>query len=184
MRGLLALAVGAGLQVMASLMEADMAAACGPRGKQDPERTAVRHGRERGSVTLGGRRVGVEWPRMRGVDGSGQVLVPAYELFSRSEVLGRMAMVRMLGGLSSRRYTVGLEPVGENVEQAASATSKSAVSRRFVAITETAMAELLAATSVSTCAWWRWGSVSSGMYAARTWPTAMSQGGHSQDPSQ
>ncbi len=104
----------------------------------------MRHGSERGSVTLGGRRVGVDRPRMRAA-GGGEVPVPAYELFSRSEILGRMAMGRMLGGLSSRRYTLGLEPVGENVERAASATSKSAVSRRFVAMTETALAELLAA---------------------------------------
>ena len=72
-------------------------------------------------------------------------VLPAYDLFSRSEILGRMAMSKMLGGLSSRRYAVGLEPVGEKVERAASATSKSAVSRRFVAMTETALAELLAA---------------------------------------
>jgi putative transposase len=141
--GLLALAVGAGLQVLGSLMEADVAAVCGPRGKHDPERTAVRHGTERGSVTLGGRRTSVQRPRMRGT--GGEVAVPSYELFNRSEILGRMAMDKMLGGLSSRRYTVGLEPVGENVERAASATSKSAVSRRFVAMTETALAELLAA---------------------------------------
>jgi putative transposase len=143
--GLLALAVGAGLQVMGSLMEADVVAVCGPRGKHDPERTAVRHGSERGSVTLGGRRVGVERPRMRASDGAGEVPVPAYELFSRSEILGRMALSKMLGGLSSRRYAVGLEPVGEKVERAASATSKSAVSRRFVAMTKTALSELLAA---------------------------------------
>jgi putative transposase len=142
--GLLALAVGAGLQVMAALMEADVAAVCGPRGRHDPGRTAVRHGSERGSVTLGGRRVGVARPRMRAT-GGGEVPVPAYELFSRSEILGRMAMGKMLGGLSSRRYTVGLEPVGENVERAASSTSKSAVSRRFVAMTETALTDLLAA---------------------------------------
>ena len=80
--GLLALAVGAGLQVMAALMEADVAAVCGPRGKHDPGRTVVRHGRERGSVTLGGRRVGVERPRMRATSGGGEVLVPAYELFA------------------------------------------------------------------------------------------------------
>jgi hypothetical protein len=126
-------------------MEADVAAACGPRGKHDPERTAVRHGSERGSVTLGGRRVGVQRPRMRATDGGGEVPVPAYDPFSRSEILGRMAMSKMLGGLSSRRYAVGLEPVGEKVERAASATSKSAVSRRFVAMTETALGELLAA---------------------------------------
>jgi putative transposase len=60
-------------------------------------------------------------------------------------VLGRMAMERMLAGLSARRYGVGLEPVGERVERAASGASKSAVSRKFVAATETALAELLSA---------------------------------------
>ena len=143
--GLLAVAVGAGLQVLGSLMEADVAAVCGPRGRHDPERTAVRHGTERRSVTLGGRRTSVQRPRMRDAGGGGEVPVPSYELFSSSEILGRMAMEKMIGGLSSRRYRVGLEPVGEKVERAASATSKSAVSRRFVAMTETALAELLAA---------------------------------------
>jgi hypothetical protein len=109
--GLLALAVGAGLQVLGSLMEADVTAACGPRGRHDAERVAVRHGREQGSVTLGGRRVPIERPRVRAVDGSGELSVPAYELFSQTEVLGRMAMERMLAGLSTRRYRVGLEPV-------------------------------------------------------------------------
>ncbi|HET6920345.1 MAG TPA: IS256 family transposase [Jiangellaceae bacterium] len=143
--GLLALAVGTGLQVMAAIMEEDVTAACGPRGRHDPERIAVRHGHERGSVTLGGRRVPVTRPRMRAADGSGELAVPSYELFSCTEILGRMAMDRMLGGLSTRRYPVGLEPVGTRTEQAATATSKSAVSRRFIAATETALAELLAA---------------------------------------
>jgi putative transposase len=143
--GLLALAVGAGLQVMAAIMEQDVAAACGPRGRHDPQRTATRHGHERGSVTLGGRRVAVTRPRMRATDGSGELPVPAYELFSGTEVLGRMAMERMLAGLSTRHYPGGLEPVGARAEQAAAATSRSAVSRRFVTATETALAQLLAA---------------------------------------
>jgi putative transposase len=143
--GLLALAVGAGLQVMAAIMEEDVTAVCGPKGHQDPERTATRHGHGPGSVTLGGRRVPVVRPRMRAVDGSGELPVPAYELFSGTEVMGRMAMERMLAGLSTRRYGVGLEPVGTDIEQVATATSRSAVSRRFVAATETALAELLGA---------------------------------------
>ncbi|MCW2687771.1 MAG: transposase, mutator type, partial [Mycobacterium sp.] len=65
------------------------------------------------------------------------------ELFTSTEVLGRMAMEKMLAGLSTRRYPVGLEPVGHAVAQTASATSKSAVSRKFVAMTETALVELL-----------------------------------------
>lgn len=143
--GLLALAVGAGLQVMASIMEAEVTAIAGPKGRHDPDRTATRHGHGAGSVSLGGRRVPVQRPRVRAADGSGEVPVPAYELFSGTEVLGRMAMDRMLAGLSTRRYPVGLEPVGTRTEQTATATSKSAVSRRFVKATETALAQLLAA---------------------------------------
>jgi len=143
--GLLALAVGAGLQVMAQLMEADVAAVCGPRGKHDPQRTATRHGAEAGSVTLGGRRVPVTRPRVRATDGTGEVAVPAYELFNGTELLGKMAMERMLAGVSTRRYPVALEPVGDRVEQDSKATSRSAVSRKFVAMTEHALADLLAA---------------------------------------
>jgi putative transposase len=82
---------------------------------------------------------------MRAVDGSGELPLASYELFSDTEVLGRMALERMLGGLSTRRYPAGLEPIGARTQQAATSTSRSAVSRRFVAATETALAELLAA---------------------------------------
>jgi len=143
--GLLALAVGAGMQVLAAMMEDDVTAACGPKSRHDPARRATRHGHGAGSVTLGGRRVPVERPRMRAVDGSGELPVASYELFSSTEVLGRMALERMLAGLSTRRYPVGLEPVGARTDQAATSTSRSAVSRRFVAATETALAQLLTA---------------------------------------
>src|SRR6478609_1819730 len=131
--GLLALAVGAGLQVMQALMDADVTALAGPKGGHDQGRTAVRHGRERGSVTLGGRRLAVTRPRVRAADGCGALSVPSYELFTSPEILGKMALERMLAGLSPRRYPVGLETVGQQVTETSSATSKSAVSRRFVA---------------------------------------------------
>jgi len=143
--GLLALAVGAGLQVMAAMMAADVEAVCGPKGKHDPDRTATRHGSEAGSVTLGGRRVPVRRPRVRAADGSGELPVASYEAFTSTEVLGRKAMEQMLAGLSSRRYAVGLEPVGEQVTEQAGSTSKSAVSRRFVKATEHALADLMSA---------------------------------------
>jgi transposase-like protein len=81
---------------------------------------------------------------MRANDGSGELPVRSYELFTGTEVLGRLAMQKMLAGISTRGWRAGLEPVGEQVERAASATSKSAVSRRFVKATETALTDLLA----------------------------------------
>ena len=142
--GLLAMAVGAGLQVMQVLMDESVTAICGPKGKHLPDRGAVRHGTEDGSVGLGGRRVSVRRPRVRTADGTAEVPVAAYELFNGTELLGEMAMARMLAKLSTRRYSAGLEPVGAAVEAEARSTSKSAVSRRFVAATESALAELLA----------------------------------------
>jgi putative transposase len=110
--GLLALAVGAGLEVMQAVMEADVTTLAGPKGKHNMTRTAVRHGRECGSVTLGGRRVPLTRPRVRAADGSGELPIASYELFTSTEILGKMAMEKMLAGLSTRRYPVGLEPVG------------------------------------------------------------------------
>jgi putative transposase len=101
------------------MMDADVTAVCGVKGKHDPARTAVRHGTEKGSVALGGRRMPIERPRMRAVDGSGELSVPSYELFSSTEVLGRMAMTKMLAGISTRGWHNGLEPVGEHVERTA-----------------------------------------------------------------
>jgi putative transposase len=141
--GLLALAVGTGLQMMRVLMDEDVIQLAGPKGKWDPDRTAVRHGTDDGQVTLGGRRVPIRRPRVRAADGSGEVPLPSYELFSSTEILGRLAMERMLAKLSCRRYPAGLEPVGTVVEATASATSKSAISRRFVAATERALTELM-----------------------------------------
>ncbi len=143
--GLLALAVAAGFQVMATMMDNDVAAICGPKGRHNPVRAAVRHGSEDGSVTLGGRRVPVRRPRVRKADGSGEVAVASYEVFSSTDPLGRMAMERMLAKLSARRYPAALEPVGSEVEARATSTSKSAVSRRFVEATERALGELMSA---------------------------------------
>jgi len=92
------------------------------KGRHDADRRAVRHGTGTGSVTLGGRRVPVARRRVRALDGSGELPVPAYELFSGTEVLGRMAMERMLAGLSTQKYPVGLEPVGRAVAEQASST--------------------------------------------------------------
>jgi putative transposase len=141
--GLLALAVGTGMQVMAAMFDEDVTRLCGPAGKHDADRAGYRHGTEDGSVTLGGRRIPVTRPRARAAGGSGELRLPSYDLFSSTEILGHMALERMLAGLSSRGYRQGLEPVGAGISDRAAATSKSAVSRRFVTATETALAGML-----------------------------------------
>jgi putative transposase len=141
--GLLALSVGVGLGVLAELMEEEVVDVVGARGKHDPERTAVRHGHESGEVTLGGRRVGVERPRVRSADGREELRLATYDYFADRDPLTRSVLERMLAGVSTRRYRRTQEPVGAAVEQAARSTSRSSVSRSFVERTRGALGELM-----------------------------------------
>jgi transposase-like protein len=141
--GLLALSVATGMSVMQAMFEAEVTAVAGPRGKHDAARTAVRHGTEKGSVTLGGRRVPVTRPRARTVGGH-EVPLQSYAQFAGDDLLQQVVLERMLAGVATRRHARIAEPVGKGVSDSARSTGRSAVSRQFVKQTETALAQLLA----------------------------------------
>ena len=144
--GLLAASTAVGLEVMAELMDAEVCELVGPKGRHDVDRTMNRHGTEPATVTLGGRRVPVRRPRVRAIaDGDEperEVPLESYTMLAAADQLAEGIVARMLAGISTRRYPVALEPVGAAVEQTAASTSKSAVSRRFVAATAERLAEL------------------------------------------
>jgi len=142
--GLLALSVGVGLGVLGELIAEEVEEVVGPKGCHDPDRTAVRHGREAGEVTLGGRRVAVEHPRVRSADGDHEVALQTYRHFAERDALSRVVLERMLAGVSTRRFARTAEPVGEAVEERARSTSRSAVSREFVARTRANLDALMA----------------------------------------
>jgi transposase-like protein len=141
--GLLALGVGVGLGVLHELLEAEVDEVVGPKGKHDPERTAVRHGHEGGEVTLGGRRVPVRRPRARTADGEHEVELGTYAHFADRDQLADVVLERMLAGVSTRRYERTGEPVGSEVDEVARSTSKSAVSREFVSRTRENLIDLM-----------------------------------------
>ena len=133
--GLLALSVGVGLGVLTELLEEEVCEVVGPKGKHNPERSALRHGHESGEVTLGGRRVQATRPRVRSADGEKEVPLATYQHFADRDPLSRLVLEQMLAGVSTRRFERTREPVGSEVEAAARSTSRSAVSREFVART-------------------------------------------------
>ena len=141
--GLLALSCTAGLLVMHQMMENELTAKVGPKGRHDAGRTATRHGRAQGSVVLGGRRVPLERPRARTHDGA-EVSLDTWSTFASDDLLSQLVVERMLAGVATRRHREVSEPVGAELDAKARSTSRSAVSRRFKAATETALAELLA----------------------------------------
>ena len=131
-QGLLALSVEVGLGVLRELLEQEVDELVGPKGKWNPDRSAVRHGHENGEVTLGGRRVPVKRPRARTVDGESELPLQTYEHFADRDALEEVVLERMLAGVSTRQYRRAQEPVGEQLETDARSTSKSAASRMFV----------------------------------------------------
>ena len=141
--GLMVMSVAAGMAVMAAMFDAEIAQVCGPKGRHDAGRAAVRHGTGKGSVTLGGRRVRVDRPRARTIEGH-EVPLSSYAHFAADDVLTRVVMERMLAGVATRRHARTAEPIGEQVSGTQKSTSRSAISRRFVQQTETALAELMA----------------------------------------
>jgi putative transposase len=130
--GLLALSVGVGLGVLSEMLEAEVCEVVGAKHAKLPERTAVRHGHEAGEVTLGGRRVGVERPRVRSADGGAEVPLQTYAHFADRDPLTRVVLEQMLAGVSTRRFSRTREQVGQDVVDAERSTSKSAVSREFI----------------------------------------------------
>ena len=93
-------------------------------------------------MTLGGRRVPVSRPRARTLDGR-EVPLSSYTHFAADDLLTEVVMERMLAGVATRRHARIAEPVGAQVGEEAKSTSRSAILRRFIRQTETALAELM-----------------------------------------
>ncbi|HEY1816419.1 MAG TPA: IS256 family transposase [Kofleriaceae bacterium] len=114
------------------MLEEDRVRVCGPKHARAPGRDVVRGGTIDGEVVLGGRRVSVRRSRARRVDG-GEVRLPTYETPRAEDPLHERAVEQMLVGVATRKYARSIEPLPASV--ATRGTSKSAVSRRFVART-------------------------------------------------
>ncbi|OFW02112.1 MAG: hypothetical protein A3I61_03820 [Acidobacteria bacterium RIFCSPLOWO2_02_FULL_68_18] len=82
-------------------------------------------------VVLGGRKVAVQRPRVR-ADGR-EVPLPTFQALAHTDPLNRRVVDQMLVGVATRQYARSLEPVPTGV--VSRGTSKSSVSRRFVAKT-------------------------------------------------
>lgn len=128
--------VVAGISALATVLEQERTEACGPRYRHQPERRARRMGHAAGELVMGGRRVQVRRPRARTLEGE-EVVLPSWAAFAAEDPLHERALTQMLVGVSTRKYGRSLEAAPEAVRTRG--TSKSAVSRRFVATTEAQM---------------------------------------------
>lgn len=128
---LLELAVASGLKVLTTMLEEDRTVICGPRYQHQADRLASRTGTVPSEVVLGGRKVAIRRPRVRA--NGAEVPLPTFQVMASEDPLNRRVVEQMLLGVATRRYARSLEPLPTTM--ATRGTSKSAVSRRFVAKT-------------------------------------------------
>ena len=134
------LCIRAGRQVLGAMMEQDREEICGPRWKRDLDRSAGRTGTTQSEVTLGGRRIPIRRPRVRSQEGQ-EVELPSFAFAASRDPLDRHALTAVACGISTRKYARSLEPLSEEVDERS--TSKSTVSRRYVAMTTKQMTKWL-----------------------------------------
>ena len=123
------------------MLEQDVTAACGERHERGERRQAHRWGRTKGKIGFHGGKVEVERPRVRGRDGVEYVL-PSWESAASEDWLGRWAMNQMLINVSTRKFKRSVRlPEGDVPAADGAGLSKSATSRRFVALSTGRMKE-------------------------------------------
>src|SRR5271166_3824625 len=131
--------LAAGLETLSEMLEQDATAACGERHERGERRQAHRWGRTKGKIGFHGGKVDIERPRVRGLDGVERVL-PSWENAVSEDLLGKWAMNQMLINVSTRRFKRSVRlPEGDVPASDGAGLSKSATSRRFVALSAARM---------------------------------------------
>lgn len=91
------------------LLQAEVKELTGRRYERNKQEGASRWGQQDGSVLLMEQRVPVSKPRVRVKGGGGEVKLETYEALNEKGFLNEQAVVKLLSGLSTRRFEPALE---------------------------------------------------------------------------
>jgi transposase-like protein len=120
-------------------MAADVEDLCGKHHARGPKRRGHRWGRTQGTVGYHGGKVDIARPRVRGRDGD-ELVLPNWAAATAEDWLGKAAMNLMLIGVATRKIGRAVRlPEGRLRQIDGDGTSKSAASRRFVALSQERM---------------------------------------------
>lgn len=136
--------LAAGIETLGMMMEGDAEAACGPRHARGPGRRGHRWGHTTGKIGFHGGKTAIERPRVRSRDGK-ELSLASWDRAVSEDWLGKWAMNLMLINVSTRKFKRAVRlPEGDLAVIAGDGTSKSAASRRFVALSAERMAAWMA----------------------------------------
>jgi len=133
--------LAAGIETLTQMLEEDATALCGSPHARNEERQGHRWGKTQGKIGFHGGKVSVARPRVRDRNGK-EMSLPHWGQAISEEWLKEWAMNLMLINVSTRRYGRAVRlPAGDIPAEAGSGLSKSAASRRFVALSSARLQE-------------------------------------------
>ncbi len=125
----------AGVEALGEMLSEDAEELCGLRHARSAERRGHRWGRASSELAWQGGKIKVTRPRVRDLAGK-EMKLPSWQALSDPDLLRAWAMNLMVLNVSTRKYARAVRlPAGDLPTVKGDATSKSAVSRRFVALT-------------------------------------------------
>jgi transposase-like protein len=135
----------AGIATLTRMMEEDADGLCGPRYGHGDGKDGHRWGKTKGKVGFHGGKVEVERPRVRTRKGA-EVSLPSWEAAQSEDLLSKWALSQMLINISTRKFGRSVRlPEGDIPVVKGTGVSKSAVSRRFVALSAERLKDWMAA---------------------------------------
>jgi len=135
----------AGIEALQELLQEEAAALCGERHQRHAGRRGRRWGETRSPVAFHGGRVGVDRPRVRSREGQQELVLPSWAAAQDENWLSQWAMNQMLINVSTRKFRRSVRlPSGDVGSIPGDGTSKSAVSRKFVALSRAKLRDWLA----------------------------------------
>ena len=138
------LCLRAGIAAIEAMLAADAEQLCGKRYERHGGRGAYRWGVTASEIGYHGGKAAVGRPRVR-ERGGAELELASWRAIKDADLLSRWAFNQMLIGVATRKYARSvLLPDGDLAGQAKRATTKSSVSRRFVALSTAKLKEWLA----------------------------------------
>jgi hypothetical protein len=139
------LCLQAGTAAIEAMLAADAEQLCGKRHQRHAGRQAYRWGVVGSEVGWHGGKAAIRRPRVRR-RGGGELELPIWTAIQAADLLSRWAFNQILIGVATRKYARSVRlPDSDLAGAARRATTKSSVSRRFVALSMAKLKECLAA---------------------------------------
>jgi transposase-like protein len=130
-------ATRAGVLIMRTLLEEEVERLAGVKHKHNPDRQGLRWGKEESHVVFGGRKIAVERPRVRSLDGK-EIALERFRLFQAGSRMEEAVARQVIAGVSTRDYEGAINGVVDGY-----GIRRSSVSRHWKAVSQERLTEFM-----------------------------------------